>query len=205
MNGTKSSEMTDTRNLDSKTLFEILHGWAIRKSKDDLPQEAVALARQLGEGSRCIAVSACLLGVSCRYDGAAKVMPALLSWVRWSDAVTLPLCPEVLALLGVPRPSMTFVDGDGQALNRLEADLINTEGKSCAEALRRGARRADLLAKQAGCSWAVLKERSPSCGLRQVHSDNGLIRGCGTFTDLLLKRGVRCFTEEEMDRVAKIF
>ena len=46
-----------------------------------------------------ILVSACLIGARCRYDGASK--PAKID--REAHAL-LPVCPEMMAGLGMPRP-----------------------------------------------------------------------------------------------------
>ena len=48
-----------------------------------------------------IAVSACLAGRACRYDGKANTVQALKAMVERGEAV--PICPEVLGGLGIPR------------------------------------------------------------------------------------------------------
>ena len=66
-----------------------------------------ARARSRATGKPVVVVSACLLGVRCRYDGGDKATTT--RWrARAGDAEILPLCPEVLARFGVPRPAITL-------------------------------------------------------------------------------------------------
>lgn len=195
-----------------RSLFDALHGWALTRAASELPDSelpdselpdsALAEAAQLGRTRPCIAVSACLLGIPCRYDGGHKHRPDVLALVRKAEADILPICPEVLALLGVPRSPMTLSGGDGAALNGGTADLVIETGESRADALRDGVRRAASLAGTAGCRFALLKERSPSCAVGQVHTTSGPAAGTGAFTALLLENGVRCFSEEELEEAA---
>jgi uncharacterized protein YbbK (DUF523 family) len=185
-----------------RSLFDALHGWALTRAASEFPDSVLSQAAQLGRKRPCIAVSACLLGISCRYNGGHKYRPDVSALVRKANADVLPICPEVLALLAVPRPPMTLEGGDGADLNAGRADVTLENGESRADEVRAGARRAALLAGAAGCRIAVLKERSPSCAVRQVHTTAGLEAGTGAFTALLLENGVRCFSEEETEEAA---
>ena len=50
-----------------------------------------------------ILVSACLLGIPCRYDGAGKADPAIEK-LRQGGHTLIPVCPEILGGLPTPRP-----------------------------------------------------------------------------------------------------
>ena len=101
-----------------------------------------------------IPVSACLLGIPCRYDGAGKADPAIEK-LRQGGHTLIPVCPEILGGLPTPRPPAERLP-DGRVVTR--------EGKDVTAEYRSGAEQALALARKQGCVLAVLKERSPSCG-----------------------------------------
>src|SRR5260370_22144014 len=78
------------------------------------PEAARAeIARIKASGRPVVIVSACLVGVRCRFDGKDKRDDAATARVA-GDAEILPLCPEVLARFGVPRPAITL-GSDGKS------------------------------------------------------------------------------------------
>lgn len=176
--------------MDIRALYAAVHEVA--------PDEAERVARRVREASEgpFWAVSACLLGIRCRYDGLDKELGALESW-RVGRAV-LPLCPEVLAGLGVPRSPMAFVGGDGAAALAGTARLVSAEGRDCTADLAAGADLALRLARAAGCAGAVLKARSPSCGVHRVHTDQGLIPGRGMFAARCVQAQLSVRSDEEI-------
>jgi uncharacterized protein YbbK (DUF523 family) len=130
-----------------------------------------------------IIVSACLAGYRCRYDGKTKQDPSIVALVKRGDAI--PVCPEMLGGLPCPRvPSERTADG---------SKVLAKDGKDVTEAFRLGANETLRLARLYGCTHAILKARSPSCGCGQVYdgSFSGTLRsGNGVTADLLLKNGV---------------
>lgn len=122
-----------------------------------------------------IAVSACLLGVPCRYDGKAKPCEPLKAYladhVDPSDVVCI--CPEVAGGLTIPHPPNEIQVG------RLpELVVRDVEGDDNTRAFERGAEMCLKKVKRAGCTHAILKSKSPSCGVGQIYD--------GTFTDTLV-------------------
>jgi len=168
-------------------LHALLHG--------DDPAKAEAAARKIGGAGRPVmVVSACLVGVRCRYDGGDQLLPSLDAL---ADHALLPLCPEVLGGLGVPRPAASFEGaGAGAAALAGTARLRAVDGRDVTAAFLRGARRADELARLAGADAACLKERSPSCGTRLVHEGRRLVAGRGVFAEILAARGIRLQSDE---------
>lgn len=143
-----------------------------------------------------IIVSACLLGIPCRYDGGHKKNDLALSYIRGKDVV--PLCPECLAGLRIPRPPAQFDEGDGQDALLGRARVTNTLGEDLTGSFTEGAEKALKVAQKSGATTALLKERSPSCGLRQVHDTRGLRNGMGIFTALLVREGISILSEEDL-------
>jgi uncharacterized protein YbbK (DUF523 family) len=160
--------------------YRLLHG-------GDSEAARAELARLQASGRPVVAVSACLLGVRCRYDGDDKQDDAAVARVA-GDAAILPVCPEVLARLGVPRPPITL-SSDGKR-------AFDDRGNDVTGALDAGARLADLYAREAGAVRALLKERSPSCGVEEIHSPDGLRPGRGRFAERLAKRGLPIVSEK---------
>lgn len=159
------------------------------------PEEAEAVARRVAIQGPTVVLSACLAGIPCRYDGATRGLPDLEE--RLGGRVPIPICPEVLAGLGTPRSPMGFVGGDGEAALLGHAVLADAEGRDCTPALRLAVAQGLRLARAAGCQIALLKARSPSCGVGSTHDRNGVIPGHGMFAAALLRMGLRVVSDED--------
>jgi len=145
-------------------------------------------------------VSACLLGQRCRYDGQSKESPSVSRLIEgWTAAggKVVGVCPEELGGLPTPRPAADLRGGDGHRVLDGVATVRRVEGNlDVTDAFVRGASRALEQARSAGL--AVLKARSPSCGVGQTQIDGALRPGDGVFAALLRRRGVELRTEEDV-------
>lgn len=146
-------------------------------------------------------VSACLIGVACRYDGRSKPSVSVAGQIdRWraqGDGVVA-VCPEELAELGTPRPAAELRGGDGSAVLAGHASVVRcSDGVDLTAAFVAGAVRAAELGQ--GAHSAVLKARSPSCGCGQTSMDGEIRTGDGVFAALLRQRGVQVCTDEDLD------
>ena len=139
-----------------------------------------------------ILVSACLLGCACRYDGQSKPHPLAMELARQGRAV--PVCPEQLGGLTTPRlPS-----------ERQGERVVMQDGRDVTKEYRRGAAEALRLAGLYGCTAAVLKERSPSCGCGRVYDGTftgTLTEGDGVTAEVLKARGIQVYGESEIEKV----
>ena len=137
-----------------------------------------------------VLVSACLLGVRCRYDGKAQGAPWLDELLRCCEPI--PVCPEQLGGLPTPRiPS-----------ERRGDRVVNREGVDVTEAFRRGADEALRLAELYGVGCALLKARSPSCGSREIYDGSftgRTIPGAGVAARALMDAGIEVFDETRAD------
>ena len=146
-------------------------------------------------------VSACLLGARCRYDGQAKpsarVNALAQAWVGLGGTV-VPVCPEELGGLGTPRRPAELRHGDGFAVLDGTA-LVRTVGddEDVTQAFVAGAKAARAQAPTA--TGAVLKARSPSCGVGETQVDGHLVEGFGVLAALLSREGVAVHSDEEAD------
>ena len=152
-----------------------------------------------------LAVSACLIGRSCRYDGAAKPSAPVIDAVRrWREQGEVALvCPEELGGLGTPRPGATLSGGDGAAaLDGAARVRRNHDGGDVTAQFLAGAAEAGRLVE--GAEAAILKARSPSCGCGQTSIDGRPQVGDGVFAALLRRRGVALITDEEHDALFRL-
>lgn len=99
-----------------------------------------------------ILVSACLLGINCRYDGGNAFRKTVLKLLRNNYVIFA--CPEQLGGLTTPRPR-NVIRG-----NR----VVNEEGKDVTQEFYQGAREFLKIARMFEVDELVLKARSPSCG-----------------------------------------
>ena len=139
-----------------------------------------------------ILVSACLLGVNCRYNGIEQPNKEVIDLLKRQDIHLIPVCPEQLG--GLPTPRMPAeISEDGKVLTK--------DGRDVTKEYRCGAEEALQLAELYDCKAAILKERSPSCGYGEVYDgtfSGKLIRGNGVTASLLAEHGIKVFGESEV-------
>ena len=135
-----------------------------------------------------ILVSACLLGLRCRYDGQSKPCEAVLALGKTHTLI--PVCPEQLGGLPTPRAP---ADWQGETIR-------NAEGADVTAQYRRGGAEAAKLAELLGCRAAVLKERSPACGCGAIYDGSfthTLTAGDGAAARALKDAGIPVYGESE--------
>lgn len=141
-----------------------------------------------------ILVSACLLGVSCRYDGKSKLHPAVEKLME--KHTLIPVCSEIFGGLPTPRAPA----------ERQGERIVTKDGQDVTAAYRRGAEEVLRLAKLYGCEMAILKERSPSCGSGKIYDGTftgTLTDGFGVTAELLRNSGIRVIGESDAEQWSK--
>lgn len=144
-------------------------------------------------------VSACLLGRNCKYNGGNNCNAAVLKFL--ADKEYIPVCPEVDGGLPVPRPAAEIQGGDGRRVLDGGAAVLTRAGADVTRHFRAGAAAAVRAARDFGAAAAVLKERSPSCGVRSIYSGDfsGAVQaGCGVAAAALAEAGLLLFSEESL-------
>ncbi|MBQ7085291.1 MAG: DUF523 domain-containing protein [Anaerotignum sp.] len=128
-----------------------------------------------------IAVSACLLGHDCKYNGSNNRSQKVLDYIEGHEVI--PVCPEVTGGLSTPRIPVELKDG--RAINRNREDVT--------EFFYRGIELTmEKLADQ-NIDLAILQPRSPSCGCKQIYDGSftkTLINGKGMFAQALSDAGI---------------
>ena len=125
-----------------------------------------------------LCVSACLLGVPCRWKGDAKPCEAVRRLADDPRVELVPFCPELAAGLGCPRPPIELVQVEASEPSTAStASTLQPSGApvralrvdrtgDATDALRAACEaEAETLARAGGVDGFVLKSRSPSCGL----------------------------------------
>lgn len=139
-----------------------------------------------------ILISACLLGTACRYDG--RSVPNDKALLLMKKHTLIPVCAEILG--GLPTPRLPA--------ERQGDRVIRCDGADVTEQYLRGAEEVLRLARLYGCSVAVLKERSPSCGSGRIYDGSfskKLRSGDGTTAELLKSAGITILGESQLEEL----
>lgn len=133
-----------------------------------------------------IMVSACLVGINCRYDGTNKYSSKVEDIIV--AGMLVPFCPEQLGGAPTPRVPAEIVNGSGCDVLAGRAKVIDKKGKDVTCIFLRGAQESLKLAKLIKPEKIVLKDKSPSCGIEFIYDGSfsgRKIPGSGAAAELL--------------------
>ena len=136
-----------------------------------------------------VVVSACLLGRNCKYNGGNNYDESVAAFLE--DKEVVPVCPEELAGLGVPRVPMELVDGV----------LINREGICVDGPVRSAVEQILEQLKDQDIQCAILKSRSPTCGVHQIYDgtfSGKLVDGAGVLAQALIDAGYHVLSNQDL-------
>lgn len=136
-----------------------------------------------------VLVSACLLGRCCKYNGGHNYDPRVQAFLK--DKQPVEICPEVMAGLGIPRTPIEIVNGI----------VLDREGNNVDLQIREAVAQVLELVRREQITCAVLKSRSPTCGVRQVYDgtfSGTLIDGSGVLAQALKDAGLQVMDAEEL-------
>lgn len=142
-----------------------------------------------------VLISQCLLGIDCRYDGGSMRCRGLEALMARCELI--PVCPEILGGLPTPRPPS----------ERRGDRIVTCGGEDVTAAFCRGAAQACRLAELYGAKYALLKARSPSCGVGEIYDGTFSGRktpGDGVTAVRFKEMGIQVFNEEQTDQLMKI-
>ncbi len=141
--------------------------------------------------SKMIMVSSCLAGIRCRYDGKDNKVDDIVKMVE--QGIAIPVCPEVIGGMSIPRKSCEIVNIDGN--RRVQTE----EGEDCTKEFMVGALRVLRIAKILDIEIVIFQQRSPSCGFGEIYDGcfrRKLVRGNGITADILSKNGIKIYNGE---------
>ncbi|OUP38875.1 purine-nucleoside phosphorylase [Olsenella sp. An188] len=142
-----------------------------------------------------VAISACLLGAPVRYDGGSKPVPEVIELAGKEGVEVLRVCPETASGLPVPRPPAEQRGGR----------VLLADGRDVTEEFALGSRLCGDDVVRSGARLAVLKAKSPSCGVGLVYDgtySGRLVAGQGVFAARLDEEGI-CVVTEDTVRACK--
>ncbi len=135
-----------------------------------------------------IAVSACLLGDNCKYNGGNNYSEKVAEFVKGHDII--PVCPEILGGLPTPREPAEIVNGI----------IKHKDGTSVDAEFRKGAELALNKVITNGVELVILQSRSPSCGVNHIYDgtfSGALIPGQGIFAKFLKENNIKVLDVSE--------
>jgi uncharacterized protein YbbK (DUF523 family) len=142
-------------------------------------------------------ISACLAGVNCRYDGESSEHDLVMNLVKEGNAILV--CPEELGGLSTPRPCCEIVT-DEAGMQKVKTK----SGEDKTKEFLKGAEKTLKLAKEHNIKIAILKSKSPSCGVNKIYDGSfsrKLVEGNGLTADLLIKNGIEVITETDLNKL----
>lgn len=141
-----------------------------------------------------VLISACLLGIDCKYNGGTNTLPEAKLRALFEKYELVPVCPESYGGLASPRPPS----------ERIGELVLAKDGTDVTAQYEKGAWAAVRLAALFGCRAAIMKEHSPSCGHGLIYDGTftgTLIPGDGMAAGLLKKNGVAVYGESDIDKL----
>ena len=141
-----------------------------------------------------VLVSACLLGDNCKYSGGNNLNSELVDFLK--DYNIIKICPETFGGLPIPRVPSEIVNDRVQS----------KDGKDVTKEYNLGAAISLELAKKHHVNCAILKQRSPSCGVGKIYDgtfSGNVIDGYGVTATLLKNNNVDLYTEENYLEILK--
>ncbi len=135
-----------------------------------------------------ILISACLLGEKCRYDH--KIIKSEKALKLAGNFCLVPVCPEMLGGLPAPRPRAEIESGDGSDVIDGRSRVLTATGDDVTKFFLDGAFKSLQVAVENRISHAVLKSRSPSCGVKNIIRNGRPFKGEGVTAALLRRNGI---------------
>lgn len=153
----------------------------------------------LREEGLVILVSACLLGLNTKYNGESNAHSLILKYC--SSEKFIPVCPEQLGGLPTPREPVEIIGGSGQDVLRGQCLIQGEGGDTVTGQFIKGANEVLKIVEMVNVSAAILKERSPSCGVNCIYDGSfthKIIPGQGVTAALLREHKIPLYSEEDL-------
>lgn len=148
-------------------------------------------------GWTMIIVSACLLGLNARYDGTTNAHDMLQKYSSLGKFI--PVCPEQLGGLPTPRVPVEIMDGTGQDVLLGRSVVQGEQGEVVTPQFIQGATEVLKIVRMFKVTAAILKERSPSCGVNNIYDGSFTHRiklGQGVTAAILREHNIPIYSEE---------
>lgn len=137
-------------------------------------------------------ISSCLLSNKVRWDGKILNIPNIDKLSKYFNLI--PICPEVDSGLSIPRLPSEIKDNK----------VINANNEDITSYFIKGSNIAFDIAKKYNVKYALLKDKSPSCGSSLIYdgSFKGITKsGEGFTTNKLNKLNIKIYNENQIDQL----
>lgn len=148
-----------------------------------------------------ILVSSCLLGLDTKYNGNSNANELLIEYCCYGKFI--PVCPEQLGGLSTPRAASEIIGGCGEDVLKGRCRVMSDSGVDETKEYIKGAEEVIKIVKMFPVKAAILKQRSPSCGNKQIYDgtfSGRKIDGEGVTAALLRKHNIPVYSEEDITR-----
>ncbi len=148
---------------------------------------------QAMEIEEAILVSACLVGMNCKWDSTNNENQRVIAFLK--EKCFVPVCPEQLGGLPTPREYCELKEN---------GKIVSKAGANYTKNYKEGARETVKIAKLCGCTKAILKDGSPSCGANIVgdeSKESGKRKGQGVAAQALRSAGIVVVSERELEKL----
>lgn len=138
-----------------------------------------------------VLISACLLGVDCKYNGSNNKLDDKIIHSLKEKYNLIPVCPEIMGGMPTPRNPVEISDGK----------VFDYDGEEFTKEFEKGSEEVVKLAKLYDTTIAILKENSPSCGSNYIYDgtfNHQKIKGMGIAAHKLSKENIKLFSEENV-------
>jgi uncharacterized protein YbbK (DUF523 family) len=144
-----------------------------------------------------ILISACLIGINCTYDNSNNENNYILQIAKFRQLI--PVCPEQLGGLPTPREPQTIIDGNGVDVLNGRTQIKTQNKKNVTQFFLKGAKETGKIIKLFKIKNAILKEKSPSCGVTKIYNNKKLVEGLGVTSAFLKNMGIKIYSEKNIE------
>ncbi len=154
-----------------------------------------------------IMVSACLLGIKCTYNCEIRKSEEVVKLAQ--RKILVPFCPEQLGGMSTPRIGMSIVEGSGEAVLDFETKVLNEENSDITSHFLLGAEESMKYATLFNVRTAILRDKSPSCGVYQIYNkkigeEKYLVTGRGVSTARLKRHGLKIYSGNDIEKILEL-
>lgn len=147
-----------------------------------------------------ILVSACLLGIDCKYNGSNNDNIKVKEYLKNKEFIIV--CPEQLGGLTTPRDPSEIVKFDNSEIMDKAYKVISNKNIDVTKNFIKGANETLKIAQIYNCKEAILKDGSPSCGSNFIYDGSftgNKIKGEGLTAKLLRDNNIKVISENELE------
>ncbi|NHJ47163.1 MAG: DUF523 domain-containing protein [Asgard group archaeon] len=159
----------------------------------------ISIDKFFPDKNNAILVSACLLGINCTYDNSNNKNEFVLLLSDYRELI--PICPEQLSGLPTPRDPQSIVNGTGKDVLNGKTSIMTVKEIDVTANFLKGVSEIEKIVNLYQIKYAILKEKSPSCGVKQIYNNDNLVAGQGVTTAYLESNNITVYSEKDIEKL----